>query len=157
MKNTDFALKKEENDYILMEDFNKVLKLRELGKCPQNDVTDCSGYTEDGRYVSIELKERNICIDTYDSIFIETHKCGDMLLDYVIEGKIPLYINFLNNGYVVLYNLARLRHRPKKVAKRIYSELYQGFELAKREELPLEDAFIYKKENDAYKLVRKPK
>lgn len=169
--NQDFALKQETNDYILLEDFNKVLKLMELGQCPQKYTTDASGYTTDGRYLNIELKKRNQTMSgltligtssktnktyTADTIYIEGHKCGDMLLDYVVEKKIPLYINFLNDGYVVLYNLSTLKHRPTKVAKRIWSELYQGFELAKREELRIEDGWIYQRINDKYKLIHKP-
>lgn len=154
--NIEYGVTNEENDYELLLDFNSVLKLTELGKCPEKYTTDASGYTTDGRYINLELKRRNININTFNSIYIESHKAGDMLLDYVCEKKIPLYINFLNDGHVVVYNLAELKHRPKKVAKRIYSELYEGFELAKREELQLDDAFIYKKENNVYKLVHKP-
>ena len=146
----------EDNDYELLQDFNSVLKLRDLGRCPENDSTDASGYTTDGRYLNIELKRRNIDINRYKTIYIESHKCGDMLLDYVVEKKIPLYVNFLSDGHVVVYNLAELKHRPNKVAKRIYSKLYEGFELAKREELQLDDAWIYQKTNNGYKLVHKP-
>lgn len=167
----EYALKKEQNDYILLEDFNSALKLIELGKCPDKYTTDASGYTTDGRLINIELKQRNQTLSgltlsgtasttnaiyTANTIYIESHKVADMLLDYLCDGKVPLYINFLNDGYVVLYNLSQLKHRPKKVTKKIYSKLYQGFELAKREELLLEDAWIYKKENNVYKLCHKP-
>ena len=169
--NKDFALKKEEKDYLLMEDFNKVLKLIELGKTPEKHTTDASGYTTDGRFINIELKEReqtliNLVISgrttngeayTANTLYIESHKIADMLLDYVVDKKIPLYINFLNDGYVVLYNLSTLKHRPTTVTKKIYSKLYQGFELAKRQELQLEDAWIYRKgKNNEYKLIHKP-
>lgn len=165
--NRDYALKSEENDYFLLDDFNRqVLHLTELGQTPKKHHTDASGYTTDGRYCNIELKYRDakltddfkMSAETYtvDSIFIENHKVGDMLLDYVINKEIPLYINFFQDGYVALFNLSRLKHRPNKVTKKIYSKLYQGFELAKREELLLIDAWIYRKENDVYKLIRKP-
>ena len=154
--NTDYGMTNEINDYELLQDFNKVLKLNELGKCPDKYTTDASGYTTDGRYINVELKSRNININTFNSIYIESHKVGDMLLDYVVDKKIPLYVNFLSDGHVVVYNLAELKHRPKKVAKRIYSKLYEGFELAKREELQLDDAWIYQKTNGIYKLVHKP-
>lgn len=164
--NKEFANEKEKKDYQLLEDFNKVLKLIELGRCPEKHTTDASGYTTDGRLINIELKMRNMILTnnmtlsaktyTADTLYIEAHKAGDMLFDYVIDKQIPLYINFLQDGTVILYNLSTLKHRPKKVAKRIYSELYQAFELAKREELRLEDAWIYKKENNDYKLIYKP-
>lgn len=164
--NKEFANEKEKKDYQLLEDFNKVLKLIEIGRCPEKHTTDASGYTTDGRLINIELKMRNMILTnnmtlsaktyTADTLYIEAHKTGDMLLDYVIDKQIPLYINFLQDGTVILYNLSTLKHRPNKVSKRIYSELYQAFELAKREELRLEDAWIYKKENNEYKLIYKP-
>ncbi len=154
--NKEFGKQNEKTDYELLKDFNKTLKLTELGMTPENYHTDASGYTTDGRYINIELKRRNIDINTYDTIFIETHKAGDMLLDYVCNKQIPLYINFLKDDYVVVFNLAELKSRPKRVCKFIRSELYDSFELAKRAELKLEDAWVYKKINNKYKLVRKP-
>lgn len=168
--NKEYTLICEENDYILLEDFNKLLKLNELGKCPQKHTTDASGYTTDGRYLNIELKKRNLALSgltligtsrdgktyTANTIYIESHKVADLLLDYMCEDKIPIYLNFLNDGYVVLFNLSKLKHRPTKVAKRIWSELYQGFELAKRQELKLEDGWIYQRVNNGYKLIHKP-
>lgn len=155
--NKEYGSTNEENDYKLLEEFNKFLKLEDLGRCPSNAATDASGHTTDGRYVNIELKRRFIDIGTYSSIYLETHKCGDMLLDYVVDNKIPLYINFLDDGYVVTFNLAELKHRPKKVEKKIYSKLYDGFEIAKRVELLIEDAWVYQKINDSYKLLQKPR
>lgn len=163
--NRDYAFKKEDEDYILLKDFNKVLKLSDLGQTPKYSTSDASG-TSLNRYINIELKRRNqtltkdfkISGETYtaDTVYLESHKAGDMLLDFVCEDKIPLYINFLNDGYVLLFNLSKLKHRPKKVCKKIYSKLYQGFELAKREELLVSDAWIYKRTNNEYKLIHKP-
>ena len=163
--NRDYAFKKEDEDYILLKDFNKVLKLSDLGQTPKYSTSDASG-TSLNRYINIELKRRNqtltkdfkISGETYtaDTVYLESHKAGDLLLDYVCEDKIPLYINFLNDGYVLLFNLSKLKHRPKKVCKKIYSKLYQGFELAKREELLVSDAWIYKRINNEYKLIHKP-
>lgn len=169
--NKEYANENEKTDFELLAQFNYYLKLIELGKCPEKWHSDASGYTTDGRYINIELKQRNQvllknmtvsgCTEdgkpyTCKTIYAEAHKCGDMLLDYVCEQKEPLYINFLLNDVVLVFNLARLKHRPDKVGKRIYSKLYQGFELAKREELRIEDAFIYKMENNEYKLIYKP-
>lgn len=153
--NEQYANTSEQQDYEKLQDLNRLLKIRELGKRPDKDTTDASGYTQDGQEVNIELKSRYIGINTYKTIYIESHKVADMLLDYTIDHKIPLYINFLNDDYVVVFNLAKLRHRPRKVNKRIWSELYQAFEMAKREELRLEDAWIYQKQNDKYLLIKK--
>ena len=141
-----------------------------MGRTPAKHTSDASGVTTDGRYLNFEIKIRNQTlvddiisgcstggkIYTANTIYIETHKVGDLLLDYVCYKTVPLYINFLNDGFVILYNLLTLKHRPTKVAKRIYSKLYQGFELSKREELLLDDAWIYQKENNTYKLIKKP-
>ena len=168
--NREYAWKKEDEDYILLKDFNKLLKLTKLGQTPRNESSDASGYTTDGRLANIELKQRNQTLSgltllgvtsggrtyTADTIYLESHKAGDLLLDYVCDGKIPLYINFMKDGYVVLFNLSQLKYRPNHVCKKIYSKLYQGFELSKREELPLKDAWIYQKKNNVYKLVYKP-
>lgn len=153
--NEQYANTSEQQDYEKLQDLNRLLKIRELGKRPDKDTTDASGYTQDGQEVNIELKSRYIGINTYKTIYIESHKVADMLLDYTIDHKIPLYVNFLNDDYVVVFNLAKLRHRPRKVNKRIWSELYQAFEMAKREELRLEDAWIYQKQNDKYLLIKK--
>ena len=169
--NQDFANSMEDTDFQLLQDFNKkVLKLEELGRTAHKHYTDASGITTDGRSLNIELKYRvmnydNLAISasttqgnsyTADTLYIEAHKCGDLLLDYICNKQIPLYINFLSDDTVILYNLTTLKNRPKKVTKKIYSKLYQGFELAEREELKLDDAWIYKKENNKYKLIHKP-
>ena len=154
--NKEYGKTNENLDYEMLQNFNTVLKLKDLGRTPELYHTDASGYSNSNKYINIELKRRNVNINTYKTLYIEAHKAGDLLLDFVIEGKIPLYINFLQDGHVVVFNLAELKHRPEKIAKRIESKLYEGFELAKREELLIEDAWIYKLENNQYKLIHKP-
>ena len=153
--NKEYGKTNENLDFEMLEHFNSLLKLKDLGRCPEMYHTDASGYSNN-KYINIELKRRSVNLNTYKTLYIEAHKAGDLLLDYVIEGKIPLYINFLQDGHVVVFNLAELKHRPEKIAKRIESKLYEGFELAKREELLIEDAWIYKLENNQYKLIHKP-
>lgn len=153
--NEQYANTSEQHDYEKLQDLNRLLKIRELGKRPDKDTTDASGYTQDGQEVNIELKSRNININTFQTIYIESHKIADMLLDYNIDHKIPLYINFLQDDYVVMFNLAMLKHRPEKIIKPIWSQLYQSFELGKREGLLLDDAWIYQKQNNKYILIKK--
>lgn len=163
----EYSFKIENEDYDLLQDFNKVLNLIDLGRTPRNHYSDASGKTTDGKMMNIEIKRRNqnllpnltISGETYtaSTIYIETHKAGSLYLDYTTNNLIPIYINFLNDGVVVLYNLLRLSKRPETVVKKIYSKLYQSYELSKREELLLQDAWIYKKdENNEYKLIYKP-
>ena len=154
--NSEYGLKNEEKDYILLKEFNeKVLKLNKLGQTTKHHHSDASGLTKSGTYINLELKHRNININTYPTMYLESHKAADMLLDYVTLNYVPLYVNFLADGHVVVFNLAKLKHRPKTVCKYIKSELYEGFELAKRQELDMRDAFIYKLENNEYKLIQK--
>lgn len=171
--NRDYALINEEKDYLLMREFNEnVLKLRDLGKTELMHHSDATGYTTDGRFINIELKSRNVTLQpnctisgtsntskkgyTADTIFIESHKMADLLLDYVYEKKVPLYVNFINNKTVILYNLSALKHKPKTTALKLWNELHTGFEMAKRLELPITDAYIYIKEDNNWKLTHRP-
>lgn len=168
----NFAYGMEDKGYAKLEHFNRhFLHLQELARMPKNTPSgDASGITTDGTEINIEIKVRNqnlldnLIISgsssshtyTADTIYIEAHKAGDMYLDYMIYGKEPIYINFLNDGYVVVYNLSRLKTRPNRVQKKIWSKLYQNWENQIREELPLNEAFIYKWDGNNYILVSKP-
>ena len=169
--NRNYADEKETHDYELLCDFNSYLKLNGLGRMIKDYSSDASGVTTDGRILNIELKSRNATLTkdmkvmgytkegrvyTVDTLYIESHKIGELYTDYFVTGMIPMYINFLEGGYVVVYNLLHIKRMPKRVTKKIWSELYQALELAKREELSLEDAWIYKKEDNVYKLIHKP-
>ena len=169
--NKEYFENNELNDWDLFEQFNEVTEL--FTHIKQSEVkhhTDGTGFTRNGfgetRYFNIELKYRNLnllddgrisgatekgeFID--DTIFIESHKVADMLLDD-INGLEPLYINFLADGHVVIFNLNKLTKRPKKTGTmNIKSKGYGKFEVAKREGLYLKDAAIYDKD---YKLVKK--
>ena len=169
----DYAYGKEDEGFEKLEHFNKnFLKLENLTRTPKNYVTcDASGLTSIGESLNIEIKVRNqVLIDnntvsglttynkpyTADTIFIEAHKSADLFLDYVVYKRAPIYINFLANDYVVVYNLFKMKKRPKVVTKKIYSKLYQQDEIQRRVELPLSEAFIYKREGDNYILKYKP-
>lgn len=169
--NREYANELEKTDFELFQDFNNYLKLLDLGQCPYEHHSDASGLTRDGRHVDAELKFRNqVLLDdlktisgstkngrtyTASTIFIEGHKIADMLLDYVCLNREQLYVNFLNDDVIILFNVAKLKHRPNKVVKKIYSELYQSIELAKRQELDMRDAWIYKKINNEWVMVKR--
>lgn len=159
----------EDLGYSKLEELNEKLRLENLGRTPKNWPSgDASGTSFIGD-VNIEIKVRDLNIDpdtltftghtgekqyTGNTLYIETHKIGDMLLDYVCDGKIPLYVNFLNDGYVVIYNLKNLKSRPNGVVKRIYSNLYKSYENARRIELPLTEAYIYRKEDKQWRTIK---
>lgn len=169
--NKEFANERETEGWKKLQDFNDFLHLQELGKTPTGAYADASGFTTTGQKINIENKVRNQTLMdnlwisgmtkndipySANTLYIESHKLGDLLIDYITEQKTPLYINYLNDNVIIVFNLATLRHRPEKAHRRIFSKLYQSFEIADREMLRLEDAYIYRKEHNAYKLIHRP-
>lgn len=156
-----FVNRMENEDFKRFQDFNEYLQLKNIGRCPEKYHADASGITKDGKVCLVELKARKQLYDngiisgctlsgnsyTADTIYIESHKVADLILDWVCEGKEPIFANFLENA-VIIFNLRKLTVRPKKVAKRIFSRLYNSFEVADREALDIKDAFIYQKTNE---------
>lgn len=133
----------------------------------EKHYTDATGFTAD-RLFNIELKNRNQILlrdgrisgcsqsgkDYIDeTIFIEDHKLSDMLLDWVANGLEPLYINFLANGWTIIYNLSKLSVRPKKYLNmKINSKGYRSMEFGNRQGLYLIDAAVY---DDKYNLIKR--
>lgn len=149
---------KENENWELLKDFNQQTNLfTEIGRMNTYYHSDATGKTinrfGEERKFNIELKIRNATLtqsghfrgDKFneDTLYIESHKIADLLLDQVI-GYEGLYINFLNNNVVVIFNVGKLTVRPKLEKKRIPSKGYQGFEMAYREGLHIKDAAIYK-------------
>ena len=161
----------EENDWKKLEEFNNKTHLFDyIEPLKEKHHTDASGYTVnklgEKRRFNIELKNRNLnLLDDGrisgstdkgsffdDTIFIESHKIADMLLD-MINGLEPLYINFLADGKVIVHNLKKLSIRPKKTGQmNIKSQGYGKFEVAKRQGLYIIDAAIFSKDG---KLMKK--
>lgn len=155
----------ESNDMKLLYDFNLHTNLFSgLNPSEYSHFSDATAYTisrlGEERKFNIEIKKRNAVLlksgkvsgATFvdDNIIIESHKACDLLFD-IINGYEPLYINFLDNNVVVIYNLNKLSIRPQSMKKFIKSNGYQGFEIASRQGLNIKDAAIYKD----YKLVKR--
>lgn len=149
---------KENENWKLLCDFNNSTHLfDEIGRMNEYYHTDATGKTIDKlgkeRLFNIELKIRNVTLtqsghfkgDKFNenTLFIESHKIADLLLDEII-GYEGLYVNFLNNDVVVIFNVGKLSVRPKLEKKRILSKGYQGFEMGFREGLHIMDAAIFK-------------
>lgn len=133
----------------------------------EKHYTDATGFTAD-RLFNIELKNRNQILlkdgrisgcsqsgkDYIDeTIFIEDHKLSDMLLDWLCNGLEPIYINFLSNGWTIIYNLSKLTVRPKKYMNmKINSKGYRSMEFGNRQGLYLIDAAVY---DDKYNLIKR--
>ena len=163
--NKNYFEQKENENWKLLLDFNEHTHVfDEIGRMPQYYHTDATGSTinkfGEERKFNIELKMRDVTLlksgkfqgDKFNenTLFIESHKIADLLLDTII-GYEGLYINFLNNNVVVIYNVGKLKVRPKLEKKRIPSKGYQGFEMGFREGLHIKDAAIYKD----YQLVKR--
>lgn len=148
----------EREDMKLLYDFNLHTNLfTNLSPLEKYNHADASAYTVtrlgEERKFNIELKRRNVVlldngqisghsfID--NTIMIESHKYADLQLDS-LSGYEPLYINFLENGVVIIYNLNKLSIRPQSMKKLIPSSGYRSFEIASRQGLYLKDACIYK-------------
>lgn len=116
---------------------------------------DASGITSDMRKVIIEVKTREMVMSggvmtdskdpskTYNSVMIEGHKMTDLILDS-ISGYLPLYINFLADGSVIIFNMSNLKTRPVTSKTRIYSKAAAKFDISARYLLDMSDAIITK-------------
>ena len=108
------------------------------------------------REFAVEIKHRLIPIGKYKTIMIEPYKYLELKLEYVYNGREGLYINFLHDA-VVIFNIEKLKYRPKFTVHNIRSGGYDAVQLNERRyHLDLRDAVIYKKENNEYKLIQKP-
>lgn len=124
--------------------------LSETGATPSKYDYDYSGVCKTlDREVTyaFELKDRNYSLDTFNkwgNIIIEAHKLSELYLHYVMYGIIPIYINFTSDGKVILFNLSKLKDKPKyKLYKGIKSKGYQRIEEGSRFELSMSDAKIF--------------
>ncbi len=152
-KNCWYKLEEFNNEYHIFTDIDRQIKKHH---------SDGSGYTVnklgEKRNFNIELKDRKqVLLDngvisgttdkggyTADTIMIESHKVADLLLDNII-GLEPLYINFLQDGTIIIFNLNKLTIRPViSDVMNIKSKGYGKFEMCKRQFLNLKDAAIYK-------------
>lgn len=97
-----------------------------------------------GRNFAIEIKHRLIPVSKYKSIMIEDYKYCELLQEYQFNNREPLYINFLHDA-VVIFNLSKLKDKPKLRIMNIKSEGYDKVQYQERRYmLDLSDAVIYK-------------
>jgi hypothetical protein len=164
----NFFEENEAKDLQKLIEFNEKAHIfNEIKETEIKHYTDATGYSMD-RLFNIELKSRNQVLlengkisgctqngKPYidDDIFIEDHKVADMMIDYVSYGLEPLYINFLANGWVLIFNLSKLSVRPRKhLNLKINSKGYRSMEFGNRQGLYLKDAAIF---DSNYNLVKR--
>ena len=103
---------------------------------------DCTAKRKN-REFAVEIKHRLIPIDKYKTIMIEDYKYLELMLAYQFSGLEPLYINFCNDA-VVIFNLNRLKSKPKQKVLDIQSNGYDKLQkLERRYYLDINDAVIY--------------
>lgn len=162
----EYAEQYELNDFNKLTAFNKKLKLKNLKQTDVGHYCDATGEYNN-KQINIELKSRNQNLiinnnklqikgvekDYVDNtLFIESHKIADLLVDFIVNKSVPLYVNFLNNCTIV-FNLSKLTHKPIKKHIRAFSKWKESFEIQDRLALYLYDAYIYDVNN---KLIYKP-
>ena len=141
----DYFETNEKNDLQLLYEFNYNTKLfQSIKPTEEKSQIDAIGKRKD-REFAIELKHRFINLGKYQTIMIEDYKLAGMMLEYTVNHREPLYINFLADGTVVIFNLAKLKTMPKQRITNIKSEGYDKMQCQERRYLlSLDEAVIYK-------------
>ena len=141
----DYFDTNEQQDLQLMYEFNYQTKLFQSIKPTEPKSQVDAIATKGKREFAIELKHRYINLEKYKSIMIEDYKLAGMMLEYAINKREPLYVNFLADGTVVIFNLIKLSTMPKMRITDIKSEGYNKMQCQERRYLlDIKDAVIYK-------------
>ena len=141
----DYFEMNEKNDLQMLNEFNYQTKLfQSIEPTEKKSQYDADGIKL-GRRFAIELKHRYVSIDKYNSMFIEDYKLAALMLEYILNGKEPLYICFLQGGVVLIYNLLKLTRMPILRIQNIKSEGYDKMQCSERRYLlSFDDAVIFK-------------
>lgn len=142
--NNEYFNNQEKNDLQLFYEFNYEHKLftsitPASAKCQYDAIA-----THKNRKFAVELKKRYITLSKYKTIMIEDYKYLELMLEAKYNGLEPLYVNFLYDG-VVIFNLNKLKDKPRFTEHTIKSEGYETLQAKERRyHLPIEDGIIYK-------------
>lgn len=141
--NEQYFKTNEKTDLQLLYEFNEHYKLFDsITPAKEKEQFDAIAWHKT-RTFAIELKHRFIPISRYKTLFIEDYKLAALMLEYIINKREPLYINFLHDA-IVIFNLNKLSIKPKMTIKDIKSEGYEHIQKQERRfELNLKDAVIY--------------
>jgi hypothetical protein len=133
----------EKTDIQLLYEFNEEHKFFDsITPTKEKEQFDAIAWHKT-RTFAVELKHRFIPISRYKTLFIEDYKLAALMLEYIINKREPLYINFLHDA-IVIFNLNKLSIKPKMTIKDIKSEGYEHIQKQERRfELNLKDAVIY--------------
>lgn len=141
--NKQYFKTNEKTDIQLLYEFNEEHKFFDaITPTKEKEQFDAIAWHKT-RTFAIELKHRFIPINKYKTLFIEDYKLAALMLEYIINKREPLYINFLHDA-IVIFNLNKLSIKPKMTIKDIKSEGYEYVQKQERRyELSLKDAVIY--------------
>lgn len=139
----DYFDTNEKQDLQMLYEFNHEKRLFEsITPAKEKSQIDCTAKRKD-RQFAVEIKHRLIPVGKYKSIMIEDYKYLELMLEYQFNGKEPLYINFLHDA-VVIFNLNRLKSKPKLRCMNIESKGYDKIQnMERRYMLDINDAVIY--------------
>lgn len=142
--NKEYFNQSEQNDLQLLYEFNYEHKLFDSiipasAKCQYDAIA-----THKNRKFAVELKKRYITLSKYKTIMIEDYKYLELMLEAKYNGLEPLFVNFLYDA-VVIFNLNKLKDKPRFTEHTIKSEGYETLQAKERRyHLPIEDGIIYK-------------
>ena len=139
----DYFDKNEQQDLQMLYEFNAEKRLFDsIAPCKYAAQIDATAKRKN-RQFAVEIKRRLIPVSRYKTIMIEDYKYLELMLEYQFNGKEPLYINFCNDA-VVIFNLNRLKSKPKQKVLDIQSNGYDKLQkLERRYYLDINDAVIY--------------
>lgn len=142
--NKNYFNENEANDLQLLYEFSDDYKLFD-SITPTKEKAQYDAVAIRGkRKFAVELKKRYITLTKYKTIMIEDYKYLELMLEAKYNNLEPLYINFLYDA-VVVFNLNKLKHKPRFTEHTIKSEGYETLQAKERRyHLPIEEGVIYK-------------
>ena len=110
-KDKEYFDKMEDYNYEMLTYFNNDQHIfAELDRTKYMHCIDASGTSKGGCKAYIETKARTGITSGYDDIFIESKKVAYLTLSYIVDGYIPLYINYMDYADGFDYTLDLLPH-----------------------------------------------
>ena len=71
------------------------------------DSVDCFATASTGDKYAIEIKNRDISIDKYDTYLLELHKYNALMIAYVYSGYTPLFRVYFQDG-VLTWDISKI-------------------------------------------------
>ena len=85
------------------------------------DSIDCFATASTGQRFAIEIKDRDISIDKYDTYLLELHKYNALMIAYEESGYTPIFRVYYKDGKLT-YNLLQLKDVENRVEEMTCAE-----------------------------------